>query len=96
MGLAATCYLPEISWITYLLITGCRCGAKGNIEESSHAGPAHLPGGRIYSIAEDFDIDFCVKHASPSGKIGVSVMPGAAIGFSCSRATRQTNLQRRR
>jgi hypothetical protein len=56
-------------------------GVERNVEKSSHTEPAYLLGGVIYSIAENIDIDFGVKHALSSAETDVAVMAGTTLRF---------------
>ncbi len=56
-------------------------GVEKNIDKSSHTEPAYLLGGVIYSISDDFDIDFGVKHTLSSAETDVSIMAGTTLRF---------------
>ena len=56
-------------------------GIERNRDESSSDNPAFLIGGVIYSVTENFDIDFGVKSSLSRSDVDFSLMAGLAFRF---------------
>jgi hypothetical protein len=63
------------------LAVAANIGRETNSDKTSNTDPAFILGGVIYSITEDFDIDFGIKAGLNKPETDISYLAGAAFRF---------------